>query len=189
MIPLESIGSLSERYLHFSNSCISDLNDRINGIASAENPSIAKHDNQFKYNLVNWLKFWFFSVLQVPKHNKAFAEPYNCSLTPPYLNVSSDQMYKVQKKLLYPVNVGRNVAREMAQTHYILPSDIELYPSPNISSKFLEMIAKNTGPLLSKNPKVFPLHIFEVSANSQVPETKTVLKEMLSNGKFELSIV
>lgn len=123
-------------------------------------------------------------MFQVPKHNDMFEEQYNCSLTPPYLNVSSDQMYKAQKKLLYPVNVGRNVAREMAQTHYILPSDIELYPSPNITSKFLEMIAKNTGPLLSKNPKVFPLHIFEVSANSQVPETKTMLKNMLSNGKL-----
>lgn len=63
-------------------------------------------------------------------------------------------MYKAQKKLLYPVNVGRNVARETAQTHYILPSDIELYPSPNIIEKFLAMIADNSGPLLSKRPKV-----------------------------------
>ncbi|CAG9769597.1 unnamed protein product [Ceutorhynchus assimilis] len=118
---------------------------------------------------------------EVPKHN-VLDEPYNCSLTPPYLNVSSDQMYKAQKKLLYPVNVGRNVAREMAQTHFILPSDIELYPSPNISSKFLNLIATNTGPLQSKNPKVYPLHLFEVSANSQVPVTKTMLKDMLSNG-------
>lgn len=98
------------------------------------------------------------------------------------MNASTEQMYKTQKKLLYPVNVGRNVAREMAQTHYILPSDIELYPSPNIITKFLELIAENKGPLLSKNPKVFPLHIFEVSANQQVPETKTLLKEMLVNG-------
>lgn len=91
---------------------------------------------------------------QVPKHESLFLESYNCSLTPPYLNVSSENMYKAQKKLLYPVNVGRNVAREAAQTHYILPSDIELYPSPNIIQKFLEMIADNTGPLLSKKPKV-----------------------------------
>lgn len=91
-------------------------------------------------------------------------------------------MYKTQKKLLYPVNVGRNVARETAQTHYILPSDIELYPSPNIIPQFLAMIADNTGPLLSKNPKVFPLHLFEVSANQQVPDSKTRLIEMLANG-------
>lgn len=118
----------------------------------------------------------------MPRPNQVLSEPFNCSLTPPYLNVSADQMYKAQKKLLYPVNVGRNVAREMAQTHYILPSDIELYPSPNIIPQFLEMIAENKGPLLSKNPKVFPLHLFEVSANQQVPENKTMLKEMLQNG-------
>ncbi|CAH1999352.1 unnamed protein product [Acanthoscelides obtectus] len=119
---------------------------------------------------------------EVPKHDALFQEPYNCSQPPPYLNVSSENMYKAQKKLLYPVNVGRNVARESAQTHYVLPSDIELYPSPNIIEKFLEMIAQNTGPLLSKNPKVFPLHIFEVGANQSVPETKTQLKEMLATG-------
>ncbi|KAJ8972560.1 hypothetical protein NQ317_010824 [Molorchus minor] len=118
---------------------------------------------------------------EVPKHNSIFTEPYNCSVTPPFLNVSAENMYKAQKKLLYPVNVGRNVAREMAQTHYILPSDIELYPSPNLIEMFLEMIAENKGPLLSKNPKVFPLHIFEVSANQPVPDNKTVLKEMLAN--------
>lgn len=91
-------------------------------------------------------------------------------------------MYKSQKKLLYPVNVGRNVARETAQTHFILPSDIELYPSPNIIQQFLEMLAANTGPLLRKSPKVFPLHLFEVCGNQQVPDNKTVLKEMLLNG-------
>ncbi|EEZ97317.1 N-acetyllactosaminide beta-1,3-N-acetylglucosaminyltransferase-like Protein [Tribolium castaneum] len=119
---------------------------------------------------------------EVPRHNHVFTELYNCSLPPPFLNVSSSQMYKNQKKLLYPVNVGRNVARETAQTHYILPSDIELYPSPNIIPQFLAMIAENRGPLLSKNPKVFPLHLFEVSANQQVPESKTKLIEMLNNG-------
>ncbi|XP_049820480.1 beta-1,4-glucuronyltransferase 1 [Aethina tumida] len=118
----------------------------------------------------------------VPKHEKVLNEPYNCSIPPPYANVSSDQMYKTQKNLLYPVNVGRNVAREMAQTHFILPSDIELYPSPNLITKFLTMVAENKGPLLGKNPKVYPLHLFEVSANQQIPESKTQLKEMLGNG-------
>lgn len=63
-------------------------------------------------------------------------------------------MYKAQKKLLYPVNVGRNVARETAQTHYVLASDIELYPSPNLITLFLEMIADSKGPLVTKKPKV-----------------------------------
>ncbi|KAK9875082.1 hypothetical protein WA026_005877 [Henosepilachna vigintioctopunctata] len=119
---------------------------------------------------------------EVPKHDSVLNGFYNCSIQPPYLNVSNDQMYKVQKNLLYPVNVGRNIAREMAQTHFILPSDIELYPSANVIPQFLSMIAENKGPLLSKNPKVFPLHIFEVSAGSLAPENKTALLEMLRNG-------
>ncbi|KAG5888110.1 hypothetical protein JTB14_023404 [Gonioctena quinquepunctata] len=119
---------------------------------------------------------------EVPKRSSLFTEPYNCSLPAPFANVSSENMYKAQKKLLYPVNVGRNVARETAQTHFILPSDIELYPSPNIIEKFLVMIAENGGPLHSKNPKVYPLHLFEVGADQVVPENKTTLKQMLANG-------
>lgn len=91
-------------------------------------------------------------------------------------------MYKNQKKLLYPVNVGRNIAREMSLTHYILASDIELYPSLNVIKTFLEMIAENKGPLKRKNPKVFPLHLFEINADQSVPDNKTVLKSMLNNG-------
>lgn len=119
---------------------------------------------------------------QVPQHDKVLQDIYNCSITPPFFNITNDQMYKTQKKLLYPVNVGRNVAREMAQTHFLLASDIELYPSPNIIPQFLKMISINKGPLLRKNPKVFPLHLFEVSGNQQIPDNKTLLKEMLDNG-------
>lgn len=120
--------------------------------------------------------------MQVPNSDKLFLEPFNCTLPAPYENVTSDSMYKAQKKLLYPVNVGRNIARASAQTHYVLASDIELYPSPSIIPQFLEMIANNEGPLLSQNPKVFPLTLFEVSANQPIPENKTQLKEMLVNG-------
>jgi hypothetical protein len=85
-------------------------------------------------------------------------------------------MYKSERKLLYPVNVGRNVARESAPTHYILASDIELYPSPDLPVKFLEMIRRSDQPaLLRPNPKVFVLSIFEVDEKSQPPANKTVL--------------
>lgn len=119
---------------------------------------------------------------EVPRHNDVLSIPYNCSLNPPFMNASSDQMYKSQKKLLYPVNVGRNIARESAQTHFILPSDIELYPSPNLISDFLTLIAENQGPLLKTNPRVYPLHLFEVASNQAVPYNKTQLLAMLANG-------
>lgn len=91
--------------------------------------------------------------LKVPKYDRVLFPPYNCSLTPPFFNASSAQLYKTQKKLLYPVNVGRNIARDAALTHFMLASDIELYTNPGFVRKFLEMIARNEAPLQRKNPR------------------------------------
>ena len=38
--------------------------------------------------------------------------------------------YRSINNLTYPVNVGRNIARQSATSHFVFPSDIELYPSP-----------------------------------------------------------
>lgn len=119
----------------------------------------------------------------VPKYEKVLEPPFNCSLPAPYFNVSSSQLYKTQKKLLYPVNVGRNIARDAAMTHFILASDIELYPNPGLVHKFLEMIVRNEPVLQRKNPRVFPLSIFEVDSISPVPRDKTELQELLRTGK------
>ncbi|XP_064556901.1 beta-1,4-glucuronyltransferase 1-like [Drosophila montana] len=119
----------------------------------------------------------------VPKAQDALKTGYNCSLPAPYFNVSSGHLYKAQKKLLYPVNVGRNIARDAALTHFILASDIELYPNPGLVKKFLEMIARNEQYLRRKAPRVFPLSIFEVDENSPVPHDKTELQEFLRTGK------
>ncbi|XP_043472898.1 beta-1,4-glucuronyltransferase 1-like [Leptopilina heterotoma] len=120
----------------------------------------------------------------IPSRNKIISEQYNCSLTPPWVNVSVSKLYKTEKRLLYPVNLGRNVARESAVTHYVLASDIELYPSPNLPEKFLEMIRRKNQPSLSKpNPKVFVLSIFEVTKTAQPPTNKTILLQMLKSGK------
>ncbi|XP_053600989.1 beta-1,4-glucuronyltransferase 1-like [Plodia interpunctella] len=116
----------------------------------------------------------------IPDPSKFLATSYNCTLSPPYMNVNVSDTYMKQKKILYPVNVARNIARDAALTHFILPSDIELYPSPNLVPKFLNMIARNASPLnKSTNPRVFPISLFEVAANVQVPSTKTELQAML----------
>ncbi|XP_015600174.1 beta-1,4-glucuronyltransferase 1 [Cephus cinctus] len=119
----------------------------------------------------------------VPSTEKIISDTYNCSLGPPWVNVSVAKMYKTEKKLLYPVNVGRNIARESAPTYYVFASDIELYPSPNLAPKFLEMIRKRDQLTLYKsNPKVFVLSIFEVDEKSQPPVNKTQLIQMLKAG-------
>lgn len=121
-------------------------------------------------------------LLQLPNHNDLFLEPLKCNSPPPYLNVDTYTTYKAQNDLMYPINVGRNIARLMAQTHYVFSSDIELYPSPNVIPTFLEMIARNDGPLLSPNPKVFPLSIYEIAFDQKLPVTKKHLQFMLING-------
>ncbi|XP_026725856.1 beta-1,4-glucuronyltransferase 1 [Trichoplusia ni] len=117
---------------------------------------------------------------KIPKSEDFLQTPYNCSNKPPYVNVT--QSYKKQKNLLYPVNVARNIARDAALTHFILVSDIELYPSPDLVPKFLNMIARNSKPLnTSTKPRVFPISIFEVDAKVLAPWTKTELQRMLAN--------
>ena len=43
--------------------------------------------------------------------------------------------YRSLNNLTYPVNVGRNIARQSATSHFVFASDIELYPSPGIVNK------------------------------------------------------
>ncbi|KAJ2946527.1 hypothetical protein O0L34_g12581 [Tuta absoluta] len=117
---------------------------------------------------------------QVPQVSSFLSKTFNCSETPPYKKTNFTT-YMKKNNLLYPVNVARNIARDAALTHFVLPSDIELYPSPNLIPKFLNMIARNEGPLPTRtNPRVFPLTLFEVAANAKVPSTKTELLHMLS---------
>lgn len=78
----------------------------------------------------------------------------------------------------YPINIARNVARNPSLTHFVLISDIELYPSDNLVPAFLDMIAKEERQIL--NPRrVFPLAVYEVEAGYMNPRTKTELIYML----------
>lgn len=119
---------------------------------------------------------------QVPSAESVMTDSANCSVPAPWVNVSSTALYKTKAKILYPVNIGRNVARDSAVTHYILPSDIELYPSPGLIQNFLDMVRRQEPPLLHANPKVFPLPIFELEKGVELPANKTQLVAMLKNG-------
>lgn len=92
------------------------------------------------------------------------------------------QTFKAQHKLVYPVNVGRNIARDAAISHFIFASDIELYPSPGIVPKFLQMIANEPGDKLPKH-RIFPIAIYEVAEDTHAPDNKTELVQMLHSKK------
>ena len=84
--------------------------------------------------------------------------------------------------MTYPVNVGRNVARETANSHYIFPSDIELYPSPGLIPAILKMVTSGEEEALKRpNPKVFVSSIFEIKEGHELPETKAELIKLLKS--------
>ncbi|XP_018321905.1 beta-1,4-glucuronyltransferase 1-like [Agrilus planipennis] len=89
----------------------------------------------------------------LPDDNMQQQEYIRCEMKPPYQIVNRDQQFKTKNNLLYPINVARNTARVAAQTHFILSSDIELYPSPNFIPKFLELIAKSEELLQDYKPQ------------------------------------
>ncbi|XP_040583046.1 beta-1,4-glucuronyltransferase 1 [Lepeophtheirus salmonis] len=109
---------------------------------------------------------------------------YNCKSILKDILQSNQTLYKQKNKLDYPVNVGRNIARQEATTHFIFPSDVELYPSPDLIPAFLSMIRENTDPALSRpNPRVFVNSIFEVQKNiKKMPGTKVELLNALETG-------
>lgn len=112
----------------------------------------------------------------VPHNDRDINTPVvKCSMPPPWTNATA--AYKATKKILYPVNVGRNVARESATTHYVLPSDIELYPSPGVIDGFMDLVRRQDPPLRRPKPMVFPLPIFELASNMKLPADK---KELVS---------
>ncbi|XP_076311898.1 beta-1,4-glucuronyltransferase 1-like [Tachypleus tridentatus] len=89
--------------------------------------------------------------------------------------------FRKSHSLTYPINIARNVARQNSATYFIMASDIELYPSLNIVSRFLNMIAKMGKDAYNK--KVYVLPIFEVSKSVKSPTTKTELLNLIKQKK------
>lgn len=110
--------------------------------------------------------------------------PYDCNARPPYERFDRSQLYKTQHNLTYPINVGRNLARMAALTHFVFANDIELYPSPGLPRKFLQMIATSGKISNRHNPRVFPLPVFEIEAGYEVPWNKNELLRLLRMDKL-----
>lgn len=94
---------------------------------------------------------------------------------------------KVTEKYgLYPVNAGRNTARDTVKTDYVLVMDIELKPSKNLEEKFLHMTDRH-----QMNPDerwvghkiVYVLPVFEVEHGEKIPTDKLELVSQIHKGK------
>jgi len=116
---------------------------------------------------------------QVPKQDSLLHKRPHCKL-PEGLDGSS-VTYKKKKGLDYPVNVARNVARVTASTYFVFPSDIELYPSPNLIPEFLAMIRRNDKKMSKSQHRVYVNSIFEIAANHSLPNTKAELIQLMKS--------
>lgn len=79
--------------------------------------------------------------------------------------------------MIYPINVARNIARNLAITSRVLVSDIELLPSDKLASGFLKMI--NDRPV--KLGLVFVLPVFEIEETEIIPINKMELLKLAHN--------
>lgn len=119
----------------------------------------------------DYVTFHFFSEIKHFPENLG-KRKVNCS------NWSNpEKTYKAENNLTYPVNVGRNIARDSALTHFVLPSDIELYPNPGMIESFLKMVTLRKNP--NAKPKGYVVSIFEIEKGHPLPETKKDLLDLM----------
>ena len=89
------------------------------------------------------------------------------------LDPLSKTTYRMKHNIPYYINTARNVAIVTSTTHYILPSDSELYPSKGLIPEFLKFVTKGEDPAFKRaDPRVFVLPIFEIQEDHAVPDDK-----------------
>lgn len=97
---------------------------------------------------------------------KFFTSAGDCAASD--LQIRDSETERKSRNIIYPINVARNVARSQASTSRVLVSDIELLPSKNLASSFLDMV-RGRAPRVGV---VFVLPVFEIEANEKPPDNK-----------------
>ncbi|XP_022120964.1 beta-1,4-glucuronyltransferase 1-like [Pieris rapae] len=103
-------------------------------------------------------------------------------------DVSDMPTFRREHKMIYPINVGRNIARNASKTNYFIVSDIEMVPSFGLAPKFLRMVRKlmgdkkrDEGCIFAKTVFVVPL--FEVERGEDIPHDKDTLVNMVISNR------
>lgn len=117
---------------------------------------------------VNW-HFFFPRNTDIPRINEPQLTTDCTSIT----NTSAPKKRRSQGT--YPINVGRNLARQLSSTPYVFSIDIELYPSLNIPAKFERML-QSERPTHVKRVWVVP--VFEVHSKVRAPMIKSQLRAL-----------
>ncbi|XP_034474546.1 beta-1,4-glucuronyltransferase 1-like [Drosophila innubila] len=123
----------------------------------------------------------------IPENLKRFGisfitPPYTCARSAPFEKMRQDLTFWNKKKLTYPVNLLRNVARYNAETYYIMALDLQLVPPPNFVKKFLKFVQTYyilKSYISSPYTSVYCLPTFAHKPHAPLAQTKNQLIQVL----------
>lgn len=121
----------------------------------------------------------FVFPVKFPPYLQNHAEPLTCDL-PDSAKLST---FRLNKELMFPINICRNIARNYSQTKFVMVSDIQLIPSKELASKFITMIRSNNAMKPHYPSRVFVVPVFEIEVYDIIPKTKDELLMMVRNEK------
>lgn len=102
----------------------------------------------------------------------------DCSATELRRSTAANLTERRRLDLVYPINVARNVARNLAPTQRVLVSDVELLPSDRLASRFIAMLRGRS----PQRALAFVLPVFEVEAGERPPRDKAQLLAAMRAG-------
>lgn len=121
----------------------------------------------------------FVFPLKSPPYLQNHPEPLTCNLP----DSSKLSTFRLNKELMFPINICRNIARNYSQTEFVMVSDIQLIPSKELASKFVKMV-RSTNAIKPHSPsRVFVVPVFEIEIYDIIPKTKDELLMMVKKEK------
>lgn len=179
------IRSLTEKILSFTpTTTVSSNNETVEDLLRKRLENYRKLDNNTRAKYIEWVRKNKIKrmMVRLPTKGKIVNLSFNdCSGLDSY----DFDTYRKSNLMMYPINVGRNVARNASNTNYFLVSDIEMIPSYRLASKFLNMIRKlmgdekrDSGCVFAKTVFVVPL--FEVAQGIMIPHDKAMLVRLVA---------
>ncbi|KAM3965983.1 beta-1,4-glucuronyltransferase 1 [Aphomia sociella] len=177
-----------QRMITTSTVITTTVNSTIEEILRAKLTKYKNLDNKTRADYIEWARRNKIEKMMVYQPKKRTFAPTlefeDCS----GLESFDITTFRRENNMIYPINVGRNVARNAARTNYFIVSDIEMVPSDGLAPKFLTMVRKlmgdkkrDDGCIFAKTVFVVPL--FEVEKGEEMPRDKDTLIDMMAENR------
>ncbi|CAH0397207.1 unnamed protein product [Chilo suppressalis] len=162
------------------------MNSSLEEMLKAKVEKYRKLNNETRAEYIQWVRKNKIARMMVHMPLKRNIAPDLKFLDCSGLETFSMSTFRKEHNMIYPINVGRNVARNASRTNYFIVSDIEMVPSAGLAPKFLTMVRKlmgdkkrDEGCIFAKTVFVVPL--FEVERGEEIPHDKDTLVKMVAS--------